>query len=369
MLFKNSFSILSNRFSLVYKTLFYVLVITLIIVALGAAMMLPTLNTLVDSIKDLELFPKLGDYIRSILSGEVESSDFESIENLFVQIGQVFSENSSRLILAGVLLIILYFIGMFLISMCYYSVSDVVDSYMNSGSNFPFMSNYVHNFKTSAKFALLYTVINIPLQIVLALIIVGVALLFSMVNYLLTIFLVALLCFCIYAINKSIFSLWIPAMAANNMSCVQALKYNFKALKERFTATFGTYFIYGIIMAMLTVTSLIVTFGVGTIVLLVASLVFVRILNMVSYYHINGLKYYKADNVVIDNTRKFSPAVYTADEAEVAEHYHIPHAENADKPETDSAEKAGEVGGENENNDKLADGAEDGGKAKPDGGE
>lgn len=153
------------------------------------------------------------------------------------------------------------------------------------------------------------------------------------------------------------------------MSCVQALKYNFKALKERFTATFGTYFIYGIIMAMLTVTSLIVTFGVGTIVLLAASLVFVRIMNMVSYYHINGLKYYKADNVVIDNTRKFSPAVYTADEAEVAEHYHIPHAENADKPETDSAEKAGEVGGENENNDKLADGAEDGGKAKPDGGE
>ena len=96
---------------------------------------------------------------------------------------------------------------MFLISMCYYSVSDVVDSYMNSGSNFPFMSNYVHNFKTSAKFALLYTVINIPLKIVFALIIVGVALLFSMVNYLLTIFLVALLCFCIYAINKSIFSL------------------------------------------------------------------------------------------------------------------------------------------------------------------
>ena len=146
MLFKNSFSILSNRFSLVYKTLFYVLVVTLIIVALGAAMMLPTLNTLVDSIKDLELFPKLGDYIRAILSGEVESSDFESIENLFVQIGQVFSENSSRLILAGVFLIILYFIGMFLISMCYYSVSDVVDSYMNPGSNFPFMSNYVHNF-------------------------------------------------------------------------------------------------------------------------------------------------------------------------------------------------------------------------------
>lgn len=258
---------------------------------------------------------------------------------------------------------------MFLISMCYYSVSDVVDSYMNSGSNFPFMSNYVHNFKTSAKFALLYTVINIPLQIVFALIIVGVALLFSMVNYLLTIFLVALLCFCIYAINKSIFSLWIPAMAVSNMSCVQALKYNFKALKERFTATFGTYFIYGIIMAMLTVTSLIVTFGVGTIVLLAAGLVFVRIMNMVSYYHINGLKYYKADNVVIDNTRKFSPAVYTADEAEVAEHYHIPHAENADKPETDPAEKANEGEGGKEENSVLADGAEDGGKAKPDGGE
>ena len=345
MLFKNSFSILSNRFSLVYKALFYVLVVTLIIVALGAAMMLPTLNTLVDSIKDLELFPKLGDYIRSILSGEVESSDFESIENLFVQIGQVFSENSSRLILAGVFLIILYFIGMFLISMCYYSVSDVVDSYMNSGSNFPFMSNYVHNFKTSAKFALLYTVINIPLQIVFALIIVGVALLFSMVNYLLMIFLVALLIFCVTAITKSMFSLWIPAMTVKNMSCVQALKYNFKTLKHHFTPTFGMYFVYGIVMAMLTVVSLFATFGVGTIVLLATGVVFVRIANLVSYYHINGLKYYKADNLVIDNTRKFSPSVYTADEAEVAEHYHIP-ATDTNKPKDDV--KEGEANQEEE---------------------
>ena len=116
------------------------------------------------------------------------------------------------------------------------------------------MCNEWHNCNTAEKLALLYTVIDIPLQSVVGLIIVGVALLFSMVNYVLTIFLVALLCFCIYAINKSMFSLWIPAMAVSNMSCVQALKYNFKALKERFTATFGTYFIYGIIMAMLTVT-------------------------------------------------------------------------------------------------------------------
>ena len=73
--------------------------------------------------------------------------------------------------------------------------------------------------------------------------------------------------------------------------------------------------------------------------------------------------------MVIDNTRKFSPAVYTADEAEVAEHYHIPHAENVDKPETDPAEKANEGEGGKEENSVLADGAEDGGKAKPDGGE
>ena len=337
MVFKNSFSILSNRFSLVYKTLFYVLVVCLIIVALGAAMMLPTLNTLVDSIKDLQLFPQLGDYIKAILRGDVESSDFESIENLFVQIGQVFSENYSRLILAGVFLIILYFIAMFLISMCYYSVSDVVDTYMNSGSNFPFMANYVHNFKTSAKFALLYTVINIPLQIVFALIIVGVGILFSMVNYLLMIFLVALLIFCVTAITKSMFSLWIPAMTVKNMSCVQALKYNFKTLKHHFTSTFGMYFVYGIVMAMLTVVSLFATFGVGTIVLLATGVVFVRIANLVSYYHINGLKYYKADNLVIDNTRKFSPSVYTADEAEVAEHYHIP-ATDTDKPKDDVKE-------------------------------
>lgn len=335
MLFKNSFSILSNRFSLVYKTLFYVLVICLIIAALGVAMFMPTLNKLIDSIKELQLLDNLGSYIKSILSGEVESSDFESIENLYVQIGQVFSENSSRLVLAGILLVILYFIAMFLISMCYYSVSDVVDSYMNSGSNFPFMANYVHNFKTSAKFALLYTLINIPLQIVFALIIVGVALLFSMVNYVLSIFLVSLLCFCIFAINKSMFSLWIPAMASGNMTCTQALKYNFTALKDKFTSMFGAYFIYGILMAMLVVLSLFVTFGVGTLVLLAASLVFVRIVNLVSYYHINGLKYYKADNVVIDNSRKFSPAVYTADEADVAEHYNLP----SDKPEQEGGAK------------------------------
>ena len=345
MIYKNSFSILSNRFSLVYKTLFYVLVIALIIVALGAAMLLPTLNSLVTELSELHLFRTLGTYIKSILNGDVESTDFEDIQNLFSQIGQAFTANSSKLILSGVFLILLYFIGMFLISMCYYSVSDVVDSYMNSGSNFPFMANYVHNFKTSAKFALLYTVINIPLQIVFVLIVIGFAILFSMVNYLLAIFVVALLCFCIYAINKSMFSLWIPAMAVKNMSCVEALKYNFKALKHTFTSTFGAYFVYGILMAMLLVSSLLITFGVGTLILMAGSIVFVRIMNMVSYYHINGLKYYKADNVVIDNTRKFSPSVYTADEADVTEHYHIPATpvdDNAKEGKEQTGEKAEE---------------------------
>ena len=47
MICKNSFSILSNRFSLVYKTLFYVLVVALVIVALAAALLLPTLSGIV----------------------------------------------------------------------------------------------------------------------------------------------------------------------------------------------------------------------------------------------------------------------------------------------------------------------------------
>ena len=59
-----------------------------------------------------------------------------------------------------------------------------------------------------------------------------------------------------------------------------------------------------------------------------------------SYYHINGLKYYKADNVVIDNSRKFSPSVYTADEAEVAEHYHLPQQSAADKPAAEAQDGA-----------------------------
>lgn len=340
MICKNSFSILSNRFSLVYKTLFYVLVIALIIVALGAAMLLPTLNKLVDNLGELQLFDKLGEYITRVLSGEVESADFESIEALFTQIGQVFSQNASRLVLAGVFLILLYFIGMFLISMCYYSVSDVTDAYMNSGSNFPFMSNYVHNFKTSAKFALLYTVINIPLQIAFGLAITGIALLFSMVNLVLTIFITSLLVFCTLAINKTMFSLWIPAMVAGNMTCTQALKYNFKTLKEHFTSMFGMFFAYSLIMAVLFVATLFITFGVGTLLLIAMGLVFVRIANMVSYYHINGLKYYKADNVVIDNSRKFSPSVYTADEADVAEHYHLPQQSAADKPAVEAQDGA-----------------------------
>ena len=350
MICKNSFSILSNRFSLVYKTLFYVLVVALVIVALAAAMLLPTLSGIVDSLNGLDLAGKIGDYLNKVFSGQVDAAEFESIEALFADIGRVFAENTSKLILAGVFLLLLYFIGMFLISMCYYSVSDVIDAYMNSGSNFPFMSNYVHNFKTSAKFALLYTLINIPLQIAFMLVVVGVALLFSMVNIVLTVFLVSLLCFCIFTINKCMFSLWIPAMVVGNMSCVQALKYNFKTLKSRFTSLFGIYFAYGLLMAMLFVSSLVVSFGVGTLLLLSGALVFVRIVNMVAYYHINGLKYYKADNVVIDNSKKFSPSVYTADEAEVAEHYHLPAAESA-APEEEKAsgsEDAEEKSGEEE---------------------
>lgn len=321
MVCKNSLSILGNKFSLVYKVLLYVIVVTLILTAVALVMLWPTLNNVIDKFNELEIGTRLSEYVKQIVRGEVQAGDFSDVEYAFEQVIQLFKDNYARIVLAGIFVVLLYFIAVFLISMCYYSVSDIINSFMNSGSKFPFLSNFVHNFKTSAKYSLIYTVINIPLQVAFGFALLGITILASMVSYVLAVFAFSVASFVMFALIRAMFSQWIPSMVVDGMTCTEALKNNFKVLKTQFLSMFGTYFTYGIIMFVLIVTTMITTFGVGTILLTAVGIVFSKALNMVAYYHYNKRKYYKDESVVVDSSIKFSPSVYTADFNEVAEHY------------------------------------------------
>ncbi len=311
MIFRNSLSITTNKFTLIYKVLLYIIIISLIFSAIAVAFLLPTLKMLFSEISDIHIIKNIGEYLNKLVNGEAGNADWADVRMLLDKIGDIIAENTNRLILAGVFGVILYFIFMFLTSVCYYSVSDIVNSFMNSASSYPFMSNFVHNFKKSARFALLFTLINIPIHIILALIIVGITVLCSYANYLFAAVMCLLISLIAAAFSHVLFSAWIPAMVVGNEGIVQALKTNFKK-KRSFLYMFGVFFAYRLFMFVIMILVSLLTLGIGGIFLMSASVIMVKTMDLVMYYHDNGLKYYKDRNTVINPTHRFAESVYDA---------------------------------------------------------
>ncbi|MDE5618693.1 MAG: hypothetical protein K2I79_04325 [Clostridia bacterium] len=309
MIFKNSLSITGNKFTLIYKVLLYMLIAVLIFSAVAVAFLLPTLKIIFSEISDMHIIKNIGQYVTKILNGEVGDGDFAHITQLFNRLAAIFTDNYNRLVLAFVFIVILYFIFMFLASMCYYSVSDIVNSFMSSASSYPFMSNFVHNFKKSARFALLFTLINIPIRILFALIVIGLTLLCSLANYLLAAIVCYLTTLITLALSNTMFCSWMPSMIVHNTGVVQGLKSNFRN-KKSFGYMLGVYFAYELFMSAIIIPVSLFTLGVGGIMLIAASIVIRKTMDLVLYYHDNNLKYYRDRNKVVNPTHRFAESVY-----------------------------------------------------------
>ncbi len=294
MSFKHSLSILTSRFSIVYKLLVFLIVVTFLFSVLTVCAIYPTLSGLRSNMNELDLGNAVRAYVHEALQGNPENQAmaYEMLSDKFDQAGEIIRNNSLQINLSIVWLVLIYLLYVVFFSWGQYCVSDVINHHMSSNSKFGFSSNLIVNFRKAMRYSLLYTAITIGFMAVVALLYwLSFATLFKVAPLVglasaVAIFVVAM------AVRRALLFGWIPAMVADGLGVVDGLKKAMSLLKQRFSYAFGLYLIYYVAWLGLTVAVSVFTFFVGTLFAISVSLALAQACDLVIYYRTVGKRYY-----------------------------------------------------------------------------
>lgn len=294
MSFKHSLSILTSRFSITYKLLVFLIVITFLFSVLTVCAVYPTLSDLRNNMNELDLGNAVKGYVREALQGnpEKQAEAYEMLSAKFDQATEIVRNNSLQINLSIVWLVLIYLLYVVFFSWGQYCVSDVINHHMSSNSKFGFSSNLIVNFKKAMRYSLLYTAITIGFMIVVALLYwLSFATLFKVAPLIGLASAVAIFVFAM-ALRRALLFGWIPAMVADGLDVVDGLKKAGSLLKQRFTYAFGLYLIYYVAWLGLTIAITVFTFFVGTLFAISVSLALAQACDLVIYYRTVGKRYY-----------------------------------------------------------------------------
>lgn len=294
MSFKHSLSILTSRFSITYKLLVFILIITFLFTVLTVCAIYPTLSGLRNNMNELGLGDAVRNYVDQALRGE-QDKQAEAYDELSVKLdaaADIIKNNSLQINLSIVWLVLIYLLYVVFFSWGQYCVSDVINHHMSSNSKFGFSSNLAVNFKKAMRYSLLYTAITIGFMIVVALLFwLSFATLFRFAPIVglgsaVAIFVLAM------AVRRALLFGWVPAMVADGLGVIDGLKKSGSLLKQRFSYALGLYVVYYVAWLGLTIAVTVFTLGVGTLLAISISLALAQACDLVIYYRTVGKRYY-----------------------------------------------------------------------------
>lgn len=312
---KGTFSIFTSRFSLLYKVIAYLLLITIIFSVLGVAAFVPTLKGVISELKNIGIKESLINYVNALLKGDASGSNItinEAYNNLVISIDKVFhvlDNHDTAVIVASVFLFAFIILFMYAYHLVYYTTSGVIHAFMSSNSRYGFASNFVANLKKSSLFSVLYTPLVVIYYLLSIMLIVVLTLVASKINGYFGIWFGYLLSVALLALRRTLFAAWIPAMVVDGKNPIEALKINEKFIQKRFLKLFSYYFTAYMTSIVALAIFTILTAAVATIFMFAAILVIFQVIDMVEYYTYFGYKYYIDDQTVVDPKRKYRDAV------------------------------------------------------------
>ena len=318
MFTKNALSITASRFTLVYKIVLYMLIISLLFGVIGYAILSPTLSPIAKEIKQLNIGDTLIDYFNSVFRGVIGNESVgDAQENIYytalmdkIDAVKMILHNNIASLNVG---LILFFVLLYLISVAYSLMhipsATVIYNFMSSNCKYGFASCYFSEFKKSLIYSLASSTFLFFYVIIMFLFAFGIYKLLAMINGMMAIMIVYILIGILLSIRRTVFYAWLPAIVVDNKSVIEALKISFKFNKKHFWRTSLIYFSLYMVFTVVMFVGTLFTFGTGSIFIFSFNLVFFNVLDMVFYYHNAGHKYYKDQQTVVDPQRKYGNAV------------------------------------------------------------
>lgn len=300
MMFQNTIKSLLCNFKSVYKVLLYKIIVTLIIIALAVALFLPQLKPVYSDMSDLGINEDVQDFFSTYSASEY--SDKEAKENLDVIVEMtkdVLRNNAKALMNVYISLIILAIVSYFFRELVNLPLVEMLHGSMQSQAKYSFTGILLSNFKKSLLYALVATLIILPLDILTVFTVLSILFSAQGVFVYFAPFNAILIGIVMITLRVTLTIGWLPSMVIEEKGVFSALGNSIKLLKNKFWKVFGTVSMLILIFITIAGACFVFTMGVGGIIIPSIIIVTMRIFELVFYFNKVGKRYYVNFNEIV----------------------------------------------------------------------
>lgn len=300
MKIKNAFQIFFKNYSLVLKVALTQLVFMAIIFGLGSLLINDMAVDVQTGLTQFGVIEKLNAVVAEITSGEFSAENFNilisDLKNSFLEWGAEVDFFYEKLALSSA--VVLLFLMLITFCMNFYAVpfNQNLNDFMSTSAKTPFFWRFFKSIGLSAKTQLLYIVFPFLLDIFIVFGTVGLYTTVLSMGGLPGLLIAVLVMMVMFALRKTLFAFWIPAMVINQLPPVPSMKEGFKTLADGFGRVFWkilltTVFTYALIAVILFGIVHLATVMVALFLMLHNEL-FVSTVSMVEYYKQSNFGFY-----------------------------------------------------------------------------
>ena len=306
MRFRNSTRLLIENFKNVYKILLYKLAIAVVAIALSCALLLPNLWDIVHSAEVTNLIDIVKDFFRALVTGDSQflAGFQEQFKTMGTALLKLLDSRMSKIVWSVVGCGVVYLLERFLDTLCYFSIGSILNDRMATYAETPFAAAYIKNLGKAS----IYSIVYVPVVFLFDVMTIGLC--YFLFVYLLAFNVLASLFFSMtfivlcQALKLTITSMWLPAMAADNMSIGQAMRFGDKQQKKQWKKVFSTYVATIYIIIIINVIGAVCTFGSALLLTVPASFMLFICEQFVNYYTVQGKRYFITyDRIAINRDR------------------------------------------------------------------
>lgn len=302
MVFKHSFHVFIDNFSVIYKQLLYRLIILVVASAITVTSLYPFVHEMINSEAFTSLAENIRGFIVGLLKGQVDtlSGISERVRESYGQVMVLLKTRLTAIIWSVLLILFVYIVEKWFSGLGNYTTAVLVNDKMALRASSPFVGTLISHLKEAAVYNLIY----VPLSIAYDLIIVAV--LFLALHYMLfsewflvSVFLFALIIVLSLTLKMTFTTDWLPALIRGKLGQKKSIAYSFSRKGKGTLNVFSNYLVLILIIFALNVMAAMFTFGVGVLITVPSSYLIIICYEMVNYYDREEIKYFTDKNTIV----------------------------------------------------------------------
>ncbi|MDE7300786.1 MAG: hypothetical protein K2N47_01305 [Clostridia bacterium] len=309
MRLKHAFQVFIDNFATTYKLLIYRLIVTALVVGLGCAVVIPSINVVVHTTQYADVSDAFAAFWDSVtkLDFSTLSTQFETLKSSLSALRDLLVEEAWLIAVDVICMAIVLLIYMFLLAVGEYVTGELIKHKMTLRADTSFTITLLKNLKRACLYAVIYAPISflyyaVSATFIWALVFVGL----GFASPLIKLFLTAVLLIVLFSVKFTFMTDWLPSMLHAKMSNRKSIAYALQLKNKAPAGTMSSAIVMAVLVLAINISVPLFTFGAGLLLTIPAGAMIFTSYQFINYYDNNGLKYF-IDEYTIVGPKKDAP--------------------------------------------------------------